>query len=115
MAIKVKCKRGSGDREAQDISDALLITDYMATLRCKRFLDDPEQGGYYRTTKRSLRVPHSPSGVVMPGRWVTITDGHLGLSDTQVKVKSCTIELTKDSVFATMETEEYDEFTVLSK
>jgi len=114
MAIIVKCKRGSGDREASEISDPLIVTNYMAALRGKRFLDDPDLGAYYRTVQRTLSVPHTPAGDVLPGKWVSVTDGHLGLSGSLLKIKNYTINITPTSVFAQVETEEYSEFTPLS-
>ena len=114
MAIIVKCRRGSGGREATEISDPLLVTNYMAALRGKRFLDDPGEGAYYKTIQRTLRVPHTPAGDVLPGRWITVTDGHLGLDAEDMKVTGYDINITPTSIFATVRTESYSEFETLS-
>lgn len=109
MAITVKCIRSDGDREASSISDSLIVTENMAKQRGKRFLDDPSQGGYYLVKKRTLKVPHKGAGVV-PGTWITVSDSHLGLRNQRLKVKSYTINITRKSVWATIETEQYETF-----
>ena len=116
MSIIVRCRRNSGDKEAPSISDSLIITESMAVSRGKRFLDDPGQGAYYLTKKRSLRVPHNMSGEVAinhiePGKWVTVTDGKLGLASQKVKIKAYNVTITPTSVWGSMETETYEEMT----
>ena len=116
MSIIVKCKRASGDVEAPSISDSLIISETMAVSRGKRFLDDPDQGAYYLTKKRNLRVPHNISGEVAtdhiePGGWVTVTDGKLGLASQKVKIKAYNVTITPTSVWGSMETETYEEMT----
>lgn len=110
MAIIVTCKRGSGDREAPSISDSLIINQHMATLRGKRYLDDPDQGGYYSAKARTLRSRHK-GALVVPGSWITVSDSHLGLDSTKLKVKSYTISMTRSSVWGTVETESYEAVT----
>jgi len=82
----------------------------MARARCKRFLDDPDQGAYYLTKQRTLRVPHKGSTVI-PSTWITVTDSHLGLTNTKLKVKSYTISITPASVWASATPETYEEFS----
>lgn len=106
MAIIVTCKRGGGDREAPPINDSLIINEYMATLRGKRFLDDPGQGGYYSAKARSLKFRHKGASVV-PGSWITVSDSHLGLDSTKLKVKSYSITITPTAVWAQADTETY--------
>ncbi len=106
MSVIIKCKRGSGDREAPPISNSIISTESMATIRGRRFLDDPTQGAYYTTKKRNLRVPHRGSGV-KPGTWITVTDSHIGLSQQKLKVKGYSFTITPKSVWATMETDQY--------
>lgn len=104
MAIIVKCKRGTGDREAQAITDSLISSEQMAVARGKRFLDD----NYYVKKRRTLRVPHK-GPLIVPETWVTVTDGRLGLSDTKLKVVGYSIQMTPKSVWSTLETEQYVE------
>ena len=111
MRVQVLCKRGTGDREGPSISDSLLVTDSDAVKRGKRWLDDPNQGAYYLTKKRALKVPHKGAHVI-PRTWITVTDGKLGLSNQKLKVKSYTITITLSSVWATMETEQYETFSM---
>ena len=105
--ITVKCVRGAGDRVAPIISDQLIVTESAAVSRGKRFLDDPEQGGYYVTVKRSVKVPHK-SDLVLPTKWIDLTDSHLGLQKSKMKVKEYTISILPDSVFATIQAERYE-------
>jgi hypothetical protein len=107
MSVIVKCIRGSGDVEAPPIGDPVLSTESVAKLRGKRFLDDPEQGAYYTTKRRVMRTPHRGASV-KPRTWITVTDSHLGLTLKLLKVKSYSIAITQNSVWATMETEQYD-------
>ena len=109
MAIIVKCTRGTGDVEGPSINDALITSEGAAVLRGKRWLDDPSQGAYYLVKKRSLQVPHKGSHI-LPGTWITVTDGKLGLSAQKLKVKSYTISITPTGVWANIETEQYQEF-----
>jgi hypothetical protein len=106
--IHIKCVRGLGDRVAPLISDQMLTTENMAVKRGKRFLDDPSQGGYYVVTKRQLKVPHKSTDV-LPTKWISITDSHLGLQAAKLKVKDYSIEITPNSVWATISTEQYRE------
>jgi hypothetical protein len=106
--ISVKCIRGKGDRIAPTISDSMLVTENMALQRGKRFLDDPSMGGYYVVTKRSLKTVHK-SNEVLPTKWISISDSHLGLLNEKVKVKEYSINITPNSVWATISTEQYRE------
>jgi len=105
MSIIVKCTRSTGDREGPSINDSLITSTSVATSRGKRWLDD----NYYLVKNRSLKVPHKLS--VVPGNWITVTDGKLGLNNQKLKVKSYKISITRNSVWATMETEQYEEFS----
>ncbi len=106
-AVTVKCHRGDGNVTAPDINDALIVTESMAVTRGKRFLDDPNQGGYYSAVKRRLKVPHKSPDVV-PGSWITVTDSKLGLLDTALKVLAVSVTITKSSVWAEVEAESYE-------
>jgi hypothetical protein len=106
--IIVKCVRGLGDRIAPPITDQMLTTQNMAAKRGKRYLDDPSQGGYYVTIKRSLRTVHK-SNEVLPTKWISITDSHLGLQSAKLKVKEYSINITPNSVWANISTEQYKE------
>lgn len=106
--IHIKCVRGLGDREAPPISDQMLTTENMAVKRAKRFLDDPSMGGYYVTVKRTLKVTHK-SEFVVPTKWITVTDSHLGLQSDKLKVKEYSIEISPNEVWATISTEQYEE------
>ncbi len=106
--ISVKCVRGAGDRESPPISDQMLTTENMAVKRGKRYLDDPSMGGYYVVTKRTLTTVHK-SNEVLPTKWIAVTDSHLGLQATKLKVKEYSIEISPSSVWATIATEQYRE------
>ena len=115
MSIIIKCIRDDGTKEGVPINDSLIISESMAVARGKRYLDDPDQGAYYLTKKRSLRVPHKISGGeatdhIEPRTWVTVTDSHLGLNNQKLKVTSYNISITPKAVWATMETEQYETF-----
>lgn len=106
--VSVKCVRGRGDRIAPPISDSMLTTQTMAIKRGKRYLDDPSLGGYYVVVKRNIKTVHK-SADVLPGTWITLTDSHLHLNSQKVKVKEYSIELTPNSVWVNMSTEQYKE------
>lgn len=108
MAIQVTVKKGAGDIEAQPISDPLILNDNMAMLRGKRFLNDPAQGAYYHVTNRPFKVTHKSSSIA-PTSWVSVTDHALGLSGTMLRVKNYKITITKDSVWANMDTQQFME------
>ena len=110
MYIHVLCTRGNGDKEAPSLSDSRITNDNMAALRGKRFLDDPSQGNYYTVKNRSLRVPHKGNNIV-PGDWVTVSDGKLGLSSQKVKIKTYSISITPSGVWADIETQQFVEPT----
>lgn len=106
--IKIRCVRGLGDHESPPISDSMLVTENMAWKRAKRYLDDPGQGGYYVTVKRNLKVVHK-SNEVLPTKWISITDSHLGLQSEKMKVKEYAINITPNSVWVTISAEQYRE------
>jgi len=111
MSIIVRCVRGDGSCEGPSINDALIVTENDAAKRGKRWLDDPAQGAYYLTKKRTLKVPHK-GPMIIPRTWITVSDGKIGLNNQKLKVKGYTISITQKSVWATVETEQYEEFTV---
>lgn len=111
MPIIVKAVRGTGNREGPSINDALIVTKNDAAKRGKRWLDDPSQGAYYLTKKRSLKVPHK-GPTIIPRTWITVSDGKLGLNNQKLKVKSYAISITPNAVWATIETEQYEEFAI---
>jgi hypothetical protein len=106
--IQIQCVRGLGDRPSPPISDAMLTTENMAVKRAKRYLDDPAMGGYYLTYKRTLKTVHK-SEEVLPTKWIAVSDSHLGLNGDKLKVKEYSIEITPNSVWATIVTEQYKE------
>jgi hypothetical protein len=106
--IIVKCVRGLGDRVAPPISDQMITTQNIAAKRGKRFLDDPSQGGYYVVVKRTLQTVHK-SNEVLPTKWISVTDSHLGLRSVKLKVKEYSINITPSSVWAVISTEQYKE------
>lgn len=108
--IKIRCFRKTKNREAEPITESLITSESVAAARGKRFLDDPEQGAYYQVIRRSLRVPHKSENVT-PGSWILVTDQKLGLKKTPLKVLNYKIEIKRDGVWATMDTEEYRERT----
>ena len=99
--ITVKCVRDLGDKEAPPITDTMITTENMAAKRGKRFLDDVDQGGYYMVKRKSLRTVHK-SEEVLPGTWIAVTDSHLGLSSSKLKVKEYSIDITPNAVWATI-------------
>ena len=107
-SIVVECIRGAGDVPAPIISDRMIVTESMAVTRAKRFLDDPNQGGYYTTIKRTLQTTHK-SSEVLPTKWIAVTDSHLGLRSDKLKVKEYNINITPNSVWANIVTEQYKE------
>ncbi|OQY25705.1 MAG: hypothetical protein B6244_14795 [Candidatus Cloacimonetes bacterium 4572_55] len=111
MAITVRCIKGTGNKEAPSISDALITSEGAAVSRGKRWLDDPSKGAYYLTKKRSLKFLHKGSHVI-PRSWISVSDSHFGLKDKLLKIKSYGISITPTSVWATAETESYEEFTL---
>lgn len=96
--LSVLCTRGSGTKEADPISDNLITTRYAAAKRGKRFLDDPDQGGYYRTRRLTLRVPYTGLHV-QPDTFVSVTDALSGYFDVIAKVVSVKITIRPDSVW----------------
>jgi len=111
MSIIVKCIKAAGNIEGPSVSDSMITSDGAAVSRGKRWLDDPSKGAYYLTKKRSLKVPHKGEHVI-PRSWISVSDSHLGLKDTRLKVKSCGISITPKGVWATMDTESYEEFAL---
>uniref|UniRef100_A0A6M3LE44 Uncharacterized protein n=1 Tax=viral metagenome TaxID=1070528 RepID=A0A6M3LE44_9ZZZZ len=107
MGIIVKCKRGAADKEGPSIDNGLISSDAMATAVGKRFLDE----NYYVIKKRSLRVPHK-GPTIIPHTWISVTDGHLGLTAEPLRVTNYRIVITKDSVWAEIVTEQYEEYVI---
>ena len=107
MGIQVKVIRGDGDKEAPSIEDDMITTESMAVSRGKRYLDDPIQGAYYSTVKRSFPQLVHKSPDVYPSKWLEVTESRLGLENKRMKVLSYSISITKTGVWASMETEEY--------
>lgn len=103
--ILIKCVRGDADREAPQISDALITNNTMAASRGKRFLDDPDLGGYYRTIEYQFQVPHKTQ--LSYGDWITITCAALGLSAAPLKIKSITISGSNGAVWDNITAERY--------
>ena len=103
--IIVRCKRDYGNKEADPISEPMCLTQQMAVIRGKRFLDDPTQGGYYDTVTRTLKVPHKAD--IRPGHFVKVNSVRLGLTDKILKVTKYDIEITPSEIWGIMETLEY--------
>lgn len=105
-AIIIKCRRGSGDKEAEPINDSLITNENLAISRGKRVIDE----SYYQIRRLTLKVPHK-SKLVVPGAFVKITDTKTGLKDSIARVKSYSIEITPRSVFGNLECEIFEEPT----
>lgn len=101
MAIIVKCRRGSATRSGADIRDSLISTRTMASARGKRFLDDPDQGGYYVCRRYTLRVPIKAH--LVPGDWITVTCARLGLSAAKMRVMGSSISGGRNEKWAALE------------
>ena len=106
--ISVECVRGLGDRIAPVITDTMITTENMAVKRGKRYLDDPDQGGYYVVSKRTIKTIHK-SSEVLPSSWIAVTSSRLKLNAAKLKVKEYSLEITPSSVWAIITTEQYRE------
>ncbi len=89
--INVKVIRGNGDIEASIIQDTLITTESMAVARGTRFLDDPSQGNYYTTIRRTFKT--FPKTIIYPNDWITISDSRLNLNGKQLKVSSVDLSI----------------------
>lgn len=106
MAITKFFKRGLGNRIGEDINDPKISSITVARARAKRYLDDPNQGGYYIAHSHALGVPHKgPS--VLPGGFISITEQKLGMTGEILKIKSYKISGTISGVTAQIEAERY--------
>lgn len=106
MSIIIKCVRGDGLKEAPSINDALVVSSNDAKARGKRWLDD----NYYLVKKHTMQVPHKKS--ILQGEWITVTDSKLSLQNKLMKVKSYNLSITPNGVWANIEAEYYEEFSV---
>lgn len=61
--LSVTVSRADGDRIAPQIQSNLISTVEIAEMRGNRYLDDPDQGGFYMTLARNLSVPHKENAV----------------------------------------------------
>lgn len=86
MAIRIRCKRGSGVNQGPDISSPLISTQAMAEARGKRYLDDPALGGYYPTKTYEEKVPHKR--FFKKGDIVTFSASKLDISNKKMRVSS---------------------------
>lgn len=102
MGITVKCYRDNGDKEGGSISAPLCTSEKLAKMRGKRYLDDPEQGNYYQTTKRRFSLPHKV--MLKTEDFVTIQSQRLDKNSVMsYKCLSYTLVITKNSVTASGE------------
>ena len=106
--VRVRCYRKTKNREAPPLNNVLIPDMLAAVERGKRFLDDPEEGGYYFCVFRSLKIPHREG--VAPGKWITVTDRKLGLKQTPLKILSYKLTIGADGqIWGNAETIEYQE------
>lgn len=104
MSVIVECFRQLGDRKADPIIDEMIVTESMARSRGKAYLDK----SYYMIKTRSLRVPLKNNSMT-PSKWITATDGMLGLDATKLKIKSASINISREAVWTDLTTETYSE------
>jgi len=105
MSIKIRCYRATKTNPGETIEEPLIVSQEMAELRGKRYLDDPEQGNYYGVRVHSLKLPYK-SGVY-PGKFISVTSKKLGLTGKILRVRSARITGTAAQLWLDVEAEEF--------
>lgn len=78
-AVIVKVKKVTNPtHEAPMITDEAIIERATAIARGKRYLEDPDMGGYYRALHMTVRAPFNAS--YAPGVWVRINSSRLNIN-----------------------------------
>jgi hypothetical protein len=106
LTVRCTIEGTSGDRDAGNISNALIVNEEMARLRGAKFLHDPDEGGYFIKYQYRIGVLHR-SNNIRPRKWVRLTSSRLGLDQVLFKVVYYGINIKPDSVMAILGLERY--------
>ena len=110
MPIRVVCKKSetAAARAGETITNALINSVAQATAIGKRYLDDPDKGGYYITETSSLKLPHKSNDIGL-GDIVEITEEKLSMDGDKFKVVSYALSGDKKEVWASVDVQAYKE------
>jgi len=102
--IDIVCVRGLGDKEASEISDPLIPTEYIAVKRGTNFINE----NWYKRKERSIQVPFKDSTTV--GAVASVYESHLNIVGNHV-ITSHSISISRDGAFSTVSIEQHEENT----
>ena len=90
--ISIRLRTGTGDKEAQSVSDTMITNTGMAIIRGKQELWE-----YSRIRKtRTLRIPHDPT--VELDQMKPLSVGYIGISGDH-RIDAYSLEITPTSIY----------------
>jgi hypothetical protein len=107
MSVLIRrCTGPTANKEADQLDEELCTDVGSIKALGKRFLSDPDQGGYYPTKRYDLQVPYKAG--IIPGVIIDITCSKLGLTNQKMIVRSVQLNGTNDQIWANITAEYYD-------
>jgi len=104
--ISVRVKRDPGNKEAPSIQSALITDEESAKRIGKKFLDDPEGGGYFITEIYEMGCPFCLP-TMEPGNWIIVDDPVISPSAQSLYVKSVIISGTPKKIETSFEARKF--------
>lgn len=100
--IDVICIRAEGDREASDISDSLIPSDFIAIQRGTNFLNEE----WYKRKRRTIRVPYKDS--INIKAIASVYESKLNIVGNHI-ITSHSIEISRNGIWSTIDIEQHGE------
>ena len=100
--IELICIRGDADKEASEIQDALITSEWIARQRGTNFINE----NWYITRSRTIRVPYK-DGVAV-GDKVSVYESLLNLYGNHL-ITSHSVTITKEGIWADISIQQHEE------
>jgi len=100
--IDVLCIRGEGDKEASEIQDDLIPSEYLARVRGTNFIND----NWYKIHSRVLAVPFKNNVTI--GRKISVYESKLNIVGIHI-VTGHSITISKDGIWSRVTVEQHQE------
>jgi len=100
--IDIVCIRGAGDKEAPEINDPLINSEYIAKVRGTNFINE----NWYKRSKRTLRVPYKDG--IFINQKLNVYESLLDIVDVHIAT-DYSFTISNEGIWAEINVEQHEE------
>ena len=102
MAIDVSCIRGIGDKEASEIQEDLITSEYLARIRGTNFIND----NWYKIHSRVISHPYKDDLTI--GKKISVYESKTNIVGIHI-ITAHAITISRDGIWSSLTVEQHEE------